>query len=260
MFGSEQTDLVVKYYDDAFGISADAEINWYLNKAITYGGPVLDLACGTGRLALRLAQNGFDVTAMDQSEGMLSQFKTKLLIQPAEIKERIHIIKQKMADFRLESKYGTILCCDAFFHNLTVQEQLDCLTLIRQQLAPEGRFVFNLPNPNIDFILSCRESNGEKYSERGRYPIKDSGDTLLVEQANSIDVSQQTVYTHLRLTRFDPQGHELEKGESTWTARYLYPIEAVHLLYRSGFEVEALVGDYQNGPVAENSQLIFQAR
>jgi hypothetical protein len=82
----------------------------------------------------------------------------------------------------------------------------------------------------------------------------------LVEQANSIDVSQQTVHTYLRLTRMDPQGHELEKGESTWTARYIYPDEAVTLLNRSGFQVEALVGDYKNGPVAEKSQLIFQVR
>ena len=114
MYGSDQTDPVVKYYDDAFGISGKAEVSWYLDKALIFGGPVLDLACGTGRLALRLAQCGLDVTAIDQSMGMLRIFQTKLLDQPAEIRERIQISQQKMTDFRLPTKYGTILCCDAF--------------------------------------------------------------------------------------------------------------------------------------------------
>ena len=52
MYGSEQTDLVVKYYDLAFGISGEAELAWYLGQAKMAGGPVLDLACGTGRLAV----------------------------------------------------------------------------------------------------------------------------------------------------------------------------------------------------------------
>jgi 2-polyprenyl-3-methyl-5-hydroxy-6-metoxy-1,4-benzoquinol methylase len=56
-----QTDLVVKYYDLAFGTLGHAEVDWYLGKARASGGPVLDLACGTGRLALLLAKEGFEV-------------------------------------------------------------------------------------------------------------------------------------------------------------------------------------------------------
>ena len=82
MYGSKRTDLVVKYYDDAFGVSGDTEVGWYLSKAKVFGGPVLDLACGTGRLAFLLAHEGFQITAIDQSAGMLNQFRDKLKAQP----------------------------------------------------------------------------------------------------------------------------------------------------------------------------------
>jgi hypothetical protein len=73
-------------------------------------------------------------------------------------------------------------------------------------------------------------------------------------------VLDQSISTTLRITRYDAEGNEVEKGESSWTARYLFRYEAVHLLYRCGFMVEALVGDYRNGPVTEKGQLIFDVK
>ena len=103
MYGSEKTDLVVQYYDVCFGISGEAETEWYLSKARTFGGPVLDLACGTGRLALLVAKEGLEVTGVDQSAGMLSLFRQKLETQPPEVRRRVHVENQRMSDFTLMS-------------------------------------------------------------------------------------------------------------------------------------------------------------
>lgn len=260
MYGAGETDLKVKYYDDSFGVSRTAEVQWYLSKAKAYGGPVLDLACGTGRLALMLAEQGFDVTAIDQSAGMLSKLETKLQAQPPAIRERMHILRQDMHSFRLEQQFNTIICRDAFFHNLTVDDEIACLTRVLQHLAPEGRFVFNLRNPTCDFILDGAKPGNKEFRERGRYPIRGTADILLVEDAYSCDVCEQIVTTKMRLTRYDASGREVEKGESSWTTRYLWRYEAVHLLYRCSFEVESLVGDYNNGPVTDKGQLVFQAK
>src|SRR5919201_795866 len=105
MYGSNKTDLVVKYYDDAFGIGGESEVGWYVSKATTFGGPVLDLACGTGRLSLILAHKGFEVTGIDQSEGMLDQFDRKLQAQPPEIRRRVRVENQSMADFALDRRF-----------------------------------------------------------------------------------------------------------------------------------------------------------
>lgn len=260
MYGSEKTDLVVKYYDLAFGISGEAEVAWYLRKCRAYGGPVLDLGCGTGRLAILLAREGFEVTAIDQSAGMLNQFREKLRGQPAAVRQRVHIENHRMSDFSLGRKFNTVICCDAFFHNLTVEEEMSCLRQVAQHLRPDGHFVFNLPNPTCEFILKSAASGGKDFEERGRYRLEDGSGTLLVEQAQAGSLEEQRITTTLRITRYDSDGNEIEKGESNWTTRYLFRYEAVHLLYRCGFEIEALVGDYREGPVTEKSQLIFDVK
>jgi len=260
MYGSEKTDLAVKYYDVALGISGDAEVAWYLSKARTFGGPVLDLACGTGRLALFLARKGLEVTGIDQSTGMLKRFREKLETQPPEIGRRVHIENQRMPDFALPTKFNTIICCDAFFHNLTVQEEMDCLSRVANHLTSNGRFVFNLPYPTCEFILKSAESAGSDFRERGRYRLREGSGTILVEQAEAGNALDQTITTTLRITRYDDEGNPVERGESTWRTRYLFQYEAIHLLYRCGFEVEVLVGSYRNGPVTEGGQLIFQVK
>jgi 2-polyprenyl-3-methyl-5-hydroxy-6-metoxy-1,4-benzoquinol methylase len=260
MYGTEQADLVVKYYDVAFGITGEAESNWYREKAKASGGPILDLACGTGRLALLLARDGFQVTGIDQSVGMLNLFKEKRNAQPPEVRRRIQIEHHSMSAFRLGEKFNTILCCDAFFHNLTTEEQMNCLTCVAQHLTPRGRFLFNLPNPSCEFILKSEASGGKDFEERGRYTLPDGTGTVVVEQAQAGSALDQSITTTLRMTRYDAGGKEVEKGESHWTTRYLFRYEAIHLLARCGFQVETLVGDYRNGPVTEKSQLIFEVK
>lgn len=259
MYGSEETDLIVKYYDESFGISGEEEVEWYLARARAFGGPMLDLACGTGRLALRLAQAGFEVSGIDDSAGMLNVFNEKLKTVSLKIRQRVNISKHKMSDFNLGKQFNTILCCDAFFHNLTVAEEMACLDCVRRHLAPGGRFVFNLPNPTCEFILKSAHSAGKEFTERGRYALKDTSDMLQVEQSQAGNTFDQLIITTLRVTRIDLEGRVVERSETSWSTRYLFRYEAIHLLYRCGFDVEALVGDYSDGPVTEKGQLIFQA-
>ena len=260
MYGSEKTDPIVKYYDLAFGISGDAELAWYLEKVRSSGGPVLDLACGIGRLALFLAGEDFEVTAIDQSVGMLNQFRKKLDQQPDAIRQRVHIENQRMSNFDLGSKFNVVLCCDAFFHNLTVEDQINCLRDVANHLKPDGHFVFNLPNPTCEFILKAADSAEKTFEERGRYNLEDGSGLLVVEQAHVGEEQNQTIHTTLRIRRYDTGGNQVELGESTWTTRYLYKYEAIHLLYRCGFDIESIVGDYENGPVTEQGQLIFDVK
>ena len=260
MYGSEKSDLVVKYYDLAFGITGAAEREWYLHKVQESGDPVLDLCCGTGRFSLMFARDGYDVTAVDQSVGMLNQFRKKLQTQPVSIREKIRIENQKMTDFNLGRKFKTIICCDAFFHNLTVEDEIKCLRRVAEHLLPDGRFVFNIHNPNCKFILDSKASGGKNFEERGRYEFEDGSGILLVEQANATNIDDQTTSVTLRLTKVDPEGNKIEMDETGWRTRYLFKYEAIHLLYRCGFKVETLVGDYKDGPVTENSQLIFDVK
>jgi len=98
------------------------------------------------------------------------------------------------------------------------------------------------------------------YQRRGEYSLGDSEDTVLVEQAQDADLLEQIITTSLRFTRFNEKREPISIEKSSWATRFTFRHEAVHLLYRCGFEVESLTGDYRGDPVTENSQLVFVAR
>ena len=54
------------------------DIPFYFDKARKYGDPILEIACGTGRLTIPVAKEGYDITGLDISEGMLEKQRTML--------------------------------------------------------------------------------------------------------------------------------------------------------------------------------------
>ena len=82
----------------------------YKEIAAEAGGPVLELCCGTGRVAIPLARAGFDVTAVDISEGLISQFKKKLSLETGPVQRKVKIIQQDITQLSLEQlEFKTII-------------------------------------------------------------------------------------------------------------------------------------------------------
>jgi SAM-dependent methyltransferase len=260
MYGTETSDPVVKYYDQTFAVTASNDIAWYADHAQSNGGRVLDLACGTGRISIAPARAGLEVTAIDDSEGMLQLFRNKLNEEPEPIQSRIGIQQARMESFELPDRFSSIVCCDAFFHNSTVDEQISCLFCVAKHLIPRGSFAFNIPQPTVSFLSHASSLKGKEFKTRGEYALQDSECTMLVEQAQDANLLEQTITSSLRFTRLDAKRKPVATEESSWTTRFTFRYEAVHLLYRCGFDVESLTGDYVGGPVTDNSQLVFVAR
>src|SRR4051794_19841422 len=84
----ENFDEVTKYQGLAFDVARYREI------AAESGGPVLELCCGTGRVAIPLAREGFDVTAVDISSGMLEGFESNLQREDPTTRARIKLVRQ----------------------------------------------------------------------------------------------------------------------------------------------------------------------
>ena len=71
-------DRIAKVYD-IFYESATSDIPFYLSEAKKARGPVLEVACGTGRTYLRLLEAGVDAYGIDLSKGMLSKLEKRRL-------------------------------------------------------------------------------------------------------------------------------------------------------------------------------------
>lgn len=260
MYGSKKIDPVVKYYDQTLVVTSSNDIAWFVDQAQAAGGPVLDLACGTGRIAIALAEAGLEVTAIDSSAGMLARFRDTLADQPEAVCSRITILQAEMHSFSVPGRFSVILCCDAFFHNLTVDHQMRCLDCVASHLLRGGLFIFNIPNPTVAFLSHAASPEGQVFKKRNVYTLDNSTDAVLVEQSQDADLFEQTITTRLRFTRVDADKNPIETDESSWVTRFTFRHEAIHLLYRCGFEVKSLTGDYRGAPVSESSQLVFIAR
>ena len=80
-FYEKAGSLFVEAYDAFYSSSAPqiaGVVAFYDRVAREVGGPILELACGTGRIALPLAKAGLHVTGVDRSEAMLTIARRKL--------------------------------------------------------------------------------------------------------------------------------------------------------------------------------------
>lgn len=103
---------------------------------------VLDLACGTGNMTIRLAEKGYDMIGVDLSEQMLSKAKEK-----AEEKglKSILFLNQDMRRLELYGTVDSIIClCDSINYILDENELLEVFRLVNNYLDPKGLFIFDI--------------------------------------------------------------------------------------------------------------------
>ena len=79
-------------------------------RAFAPRGRVLELACGTGRIALSLAEAGLHVTGVDRSEAMLTIARRKLASLPASVQERLTLVNQDMSALNLGRRSASSSC------------------------------------------------------------------------------------------------------------------------------------------------------
>jgi ubiquinone/menaquinone biosynthesis C-methylase UbiE len=125
-----------------FNPLTDKGIAWYLKWAQKTGGPILELACGTGRLMLEIAKAGFEIDGIDLSGTMLDIARKRIAMQPQKIQSRIRLVNADMSNFELDSRYGMIVIADNSFRELkTTAQQRSCLQHVYRHLRSDGIFL-----------------------------------------------------------------------------------------------------------------------
>ena len=107
-------------------------------------GPVLELGIGTGRIAIPLAERGFEVYGIDSSPAMLAKLADK------EAASAIRVTKGDFSDVDIDGVYGLVYAAGCSFLQLgTAEAQLRCLKNVRNHLGSDGRFVVEALNPDL---------------------------------------------------------------------------------------------------------------
>ena len=127
------------------------DIPMYLALAERTSGPILDLACGTGRVGLHLAEANNEVHGLDVSGALLT-------IAQKRFHERSVQIELRQGDMRNlpdSPKFGAVFCAlDSFLHLTSMEEQLTTLVGVRRVLEPGGFLALDVFNPTIDRLTT----------------------------------------------------------------------------------------------------------
>src|SRR4051794_25820427 len=90
----------------------DPDGPFYLTLAQRIGSPLLELGCGTGRVAIPLAKKGFDLTGLDVSAAMLALARRKAAELP------IQWVEADLRHFHLSAQFRLIYMAGGTFHHM----------------------------------------------------------------------------------------------------------------------------------------------
>ena len=123
------------------------DIEFYENVARAIDGPLLELGVGSGRVAIPLAQAGYEVAGIDSSPSMLDQARQSLN-SLGKIEGSLELIEGDMTAFELERRFGMVfVAANTFQHLLTTEQQLACVRCAVKCLLPDGIFSMSVRSP-----------------------------------------------------------------------------------------------------------------
>src|SRR4030042_4719047 len=108
---------IARFYD-LENAEVTEDLPCWVDLARRQGGPVLELGCGSGRVLLPLAREGFEVTGVDSSPAMLDLARRRLALQPS-IAGRIVLLQQDFSHIQLGKTFPLLLLPFNTFAHLT---------------------------------------------------------------------------------------------------------------------------------------------
>lgn len=237
-------------YDHRDNLTDD--IPFYNEYALKIGGQVLELGCGTGRVALKLAESGFKVTGLDLSEPMIEVFNEKL--RNLYYKENITLVKENMAKFDLGKKFGLIIAPFRAFQALTEEEDIiSSLNCIKDHLSDEGIFIINVFRPYkvLDETWCYDEViQWETFDTNKEYKI------VKKHWGDKIDIESQIIYPHYAFEITDKDGN-MKRIEEHLKLKYYYYNQIVKYLEDTGLSIVEEYGWYDKSNIKNGRELIF---
>lgn len=127
------------------------DLAWYGALASRVGGPVLELACGTGRLTLALARAGHEVHGVDLSEPMLRRLDRKLSAEPPEVRARVHTTRGDFRTWRGPRRHRLVLLPFNALHHCRDESELRAVfATCAAATSPGGLLAFDAYLADLD--------------------------------------------------------------------------------------------------------------
>ena len=224
-------DQIAPFYDP-WSRSVTEDVGFYVDEALASGGPVVELAVGTGRIAIPIAQAGVDVIGVDSSPAMLDI--ARRAADNADVSSRVDLRLGDLRDPPVAERVPLVICpFRSLLHMETEDEKLRALRAAHNLLEPDGRFVFDVFSPS-------REDIAETH---GRWLEREPG---IFERADWNEGSR-TLTLSVRS----------DGAMASFGLHWLSVAEWLRLLDEAGFAAEAVYGWFDRRPHEGEEDMIF---
>lgn len=244
-----------EYYDYDHAVTVD--LAFYLDFANQCQSPFLELACGTGRLTIPLAQAGFEVYGIDISANMLAICRRAA--EQYRLETQIHLSQADMASFDLPRKdFGlALIALRSFMHLLTQADQRACLRQVYRHLRPQGYYILGAIAPDPEKLA---QKPSAALQVRREFDLPNGHHVVRKERLVQHDRVNQVRHFEFKFEEFDPAGRLLRERLVPLSTRYLFRDELRQLLESAGFQVLDEFRDYNRNPYDGTGELLVVAR
>lgn len=241
-------EVVARYYDAEVGDKVD-DLQMYSRLAADYGAPIFDVGCGTGRVLLHLAQEGYAVHGMDDSAAMLERLDNKLSALP-HLRDQIRYTQGDILTQDIEQRYKLVLLTyNALMHFHTQEAQIQLLERLRSITADDGLLVLDLPNAGETFATP---DNDALILDR-TFMNPDNGHMVMVQSTSYLDRTTQLLQVQWIYDEIDADG-VVHRLFAPHILRYFFYAEVKLLLERAGFQVKEVYGSTDDEPFEDGSE------
>jgi SAM-dependent methyltransferase len=228
-------DAIASFYDP-WSRSVTEDVDFYVERALASGGPVVELAVGTGRIAIPVARAGVRVIGVDSSPAMLAVAREAA--EEAGVVEQLDLRFGDLREPPVNERVPLVICpFRSLLHMETEAEKLRALRAAHTLLEPDGRFVFDVFAPSREDI---EETNG-------RWLEREPG---IFERADW-DEESRTLSLSVRSS---------DGAATTFGLHWLSAPEWLRLLDEAELEVEALYGWFDGRPYDGEEDMVFVTR
>lgn len=204
------------------------------------GGPVLEIASGTGRLSNVIIKLGLEYTGIDLSKEYTKIAKMRYGNQGA-------FFVQNMQKFDLGTQFKFIFIgFNSFLHNLSNESALNCLKCINQHLSNNGTFLLSIYIPDPSFLY--RDPNN-LYAATDYFNFKDSKCRIMEKNL----FNQETEINNLKW--FLEVDGVLQEEEYNFSQKMYYPHVMDLLFEKAGLVIKEKLGDYDSSPMDQESNM-----
>ncbi len=238
--GSQGWDEYAPFYDwENARTVARRDVAFWQRLALAQDGPVLELGCGTGRVAVPVVKAGGRVVGIDRSAPMLDRARKRL--SRVGLANRALLVRGDIRElpFRSQRGFGLVMAPYGILQSLTRERDLRAtLTSVARVLRRGGLFA-------MDLVPDLPRWN--EYRRRASLTGKRGAGTTvtLIESVRQDRRRQLTIFDQEYVER---RGRTKLVHRFALTFRTLSVAQMTRRLVSAGFQVDAVLGDYQGGP------------